>query len=796
MAGNNPNPKQKSIWTTVFSFLIFFTIIGMIVYLTIGRGNNAAFQFSDLDVKQIVFTTDANGERNGVDTADAKTQNSEVYKIFYLNANISRPTVSIVHSVYTEDIYYVSGTYSTNANTTPVTYAATLSKEGADDFKALLTYYNASVANDQNAYKYVTNQTFVEGEQQVTDYSWIWSVISLAIMVGIFFFIFRSLSRGAQGGVMSFNQSRARQSTGSKVRFSDVAGCDEVKNELREVVEYFHSNDKYKKMGAKLPKGILLVGPPGTGKTLLAKAVAGEASVPFYSISGSDFVEMYVGVGAGRVRDMFNTAKKNAPCLIFIDEIDAVGRKRGAGLGGGNDEREQTLNQLLVEMDGFEDNSGVIVMAATNREDVLDPALLRPGRFDRVVTVDLPDKAGREAILKVHSRNKPLAKDINFASIAAVTVGFSGADLANVMNEAAILAVRNNETVISSPDITEAIDRRIAGPAKSTHIEPEEKKQVAFHEAGHAIIGLTLPDADRVQSVSIIPRGRTGGHTLMTPEHDHFLYTKNQLLARITGYLGGRCSEQIFFGDVSTGASDDFQKATRIARSMVTEYGMSPLGPVQYEDPNQDVFLGRDYNNSQKNFSGQVAYEIDQAERKIIEDCYNKAIEIINQRKDDVTLIANALIEKETINDYEIQYLLKNRELPTYETHKKEPEPKTEEEEYTPVNPNNITLIGDYKKWYKEVDQINSHGLKNIVVVVSSKTAAPLSVEEFKHIVTERFPEGKIGAIFITKDDEAKLSADVRVLAEHLEKYSGDKVLYIESDDLSVNTLRSLVKGV
>lgn len=794
MASNNPNPnRQRSIWTTIASFLVFFLAVGLIVYFTIGRSNSASYQFSDLDVRQIAFVKDsATGDNIGVDESSESTKNNKVYDIFYKNASTTQPRVSLVHSVYTDDIYYVSGTYTSGNRS--VSYAGTLSKEGADDFKDLLIFYNETVTSEEG-FKYETGQNFLEGEQQVTDYSWVWSLLSLVVMVVIFFLIFRSLSRGAQGGVMSFNQSRAKQSTGSKVRFSDVAGCDEVKKELREVVEYFHSNEKYKKMGAKLPKGILLVGPPGTGKTLLAKAVAGEASVPFYSISGSDFVEMYVGVGAGRVRDMFNTAKKNAPCLIFIDEIDAVGRKRGAGLGGGNDEREQTLNQLLVEMDGFEDNSGVIVMAATNREDVLDPALLRPGRFDRVVTVDLPDKAGREAILKVHARNKPLAKDINFASIAAVTVGFSGADLANVMNEAAILAVRNNETVISSPDITEAIDRRIAGPAKTTHMEPDEKRQVAFHEAGHAIIGLTLPDADRVQSVSIIPRGRTGGHTLMTPEHDHFLYTKNQLLARITGYLGGRCSEQIFFGDVSTGASDDFQKATRIARSMVTEYGMSPLGPVQYEDPNQDVFLGRDYNNSQRNFSGQVAYEIDQAERKIIEDCYAKAIEIINQRKDDVTLIANALIEKETINDYEIQYLLKNRKLPTYETHKEEAKPEANDD-YKPLNPNNITLIDDYKKWYKEVDQINSHGLKNIVIVASSSTSAPLSVDEFKRVVMERYPDGKIGAIFITKDDEAKLSADVKVLAEHIEKYSGDKVLYIETDDLSVTSLKSLVKGI
>lgn len=786
---NNPNNKKRTGLGAMFIILLFIAIIGIIVGVTINGRSRVDKSFSDVDLVLVKGSSTAKPKPS----VDETNSSGAMYELFYKNAENSKPTLTIAHSVYTDDIYYISGNYTEGTKTR--SYSGTLSKGKAEDLKYLIDAYNVNYGSlSENSFKYVTGKNFAEGEQKVNDYSWIWSLLTLVVLVVCIVFFIRSIGRSGQGGVMNFNQSRAKQSTGSKVRFTDVAGCDEVKNELKEVVEYFHNSDKYKKMGAKLPKGVLLIGPPGTGKTLLAKAVAGEASVPFYSISGSDFVEMYVGVGAGRVRDMFNTAKKNAPCLIFIDEIDAVGRQRGAGLGGGNDEREQTLNQLLVEMDGFEDNSGIIVMAATNREDVLDPALLRPGRFDRTITVDLPDKAGREAILKVHSRNKPLAKDINFASIAAVTVGFSGADLANVMNEAAILAVRNGESVISSPDITEAIDRRIAGPAKKTHMEANEKRQVAFHEAGHAIIGLTLPDADRVQSVSIIPRGRTGGHTLMTPEHDHFLYTKNQLIARITGYLGGRCSEEIFFGDVSTGASDDFQKATRIARSMVTEYGMSPLGPVQYEDPNQDVFLGRDYNNTQKNFSGQVAYEIDQAERKIIEECYAKAKEIITSRIDDVTLIADALIEKETINDYEIQYLLTNRKLPTYETQKVEA-PKGEDD-YTPLNPNNITLIDDYKKWYKEVDKINQHGLHNIVLVVASTSAAPIDKDQFKEIVVSRFPDGKIGAIFITKDDVDKLSASPRVLGEHLEKYSSDKVLYIDTDEMSVETLRDMVKGL
>ena len=428
--------------------------------------------------------------------------------------------------------------------------------------------------------------------------SWLPTILVSVVLIGLSIFLvsrFTKSMKNIDRTQMDFNTSRARKEVNSKVKFSDVAGCDEVKAELVEVVDYFRNADKYTKLGAKLPKGVLLVGPPGTGKTLLAKAVAGEANVAFYSISGSDFVEMYVGVGAGRVRDMFKTAKQNAPCLIFIDEIDAVGRQRGAGLGGGNDEREQTLNQLLVEMDGFNDNSGVIVIAATNRSDILDPALLRAGRFDRQITVDLPDKNGREAILKVHSRNKKVDSSVDFANIANRTVGFSGADLANVMNEAAILAVRAKRNVITTKDIDEAIDRSWSGPARnSVTMSPEEKKQIAYHESGHAIIGLKLPYSDVVQKVTIVPRGRTGGHVLMTPENDRFIMTKNQILARITGYLGGRTSEEIFFGDVSTGASNDIEVATRLARAMVTEYGMSSLGPVQYDQNQGSVFLGRD----------------------------------------------------------------------------------------------------------------------------------------------------------------------------------------------------------
>ena len=498
--------------------------------------------------------------------------------------------------------------------------------------------------------------------------SWLPTILVSVVLIGLSIFLvsrFTKSMKNIDRTQMDFNTSRARKEVNSKVKFSDVAGCDEVKDELVEVVDYFRNADKYTKLGAKLPKGVLLVGPPGTGKTLLAKAVAGEANVAFYSISGSDFVEMYVGVGAGRVRDMFKTAKQNAPCLIFIDEIDAVGRQRGAGLGGGNDEREQTLNQLLVEMDGFNDNSGVIVMAATNRSDILDPALLRAGRFDRQITVDLPDKNGREAILKVHSRNKKVDSSVDFANIANRTVGFSGADLANVMNEAAILAVRAKRNVITTKDIDEAIDRSWSGPARnSVTMSQEEKKQIAYHESGHAIIGLKLPYSDVVQKVTIVPRGRTGGHVLMTPENDRFIMTKNQILARITGYLGGRTSEEIFFGDVSTGASNDIEVATRLARAMVTEYGMSSLGPVQYDQNQGSVFLGRDYNSTQRNFSAQVAYEIDKEIRNIIDECHKQANDILTKYKDDVILMAETLITKETLTAEEIKYLLENRHLP------------------------------------------------------------------------------------------------------------------------------------
>ena len=497
------------------------------------------------------------------------------------------------------------------------------------------------------------------------------SIFPYVILFGGMFWVFKNFN-GAAGGnnkAFEFGNSRAKLERNSKTRFTDVAGADEEKEELTELVAFLKNPKKFTEMGAKIPRGVLLVGPPGTGKTLLARAVAGEANVPFYSISGSEFVEMFVGVGAGRVRDMFKKAKENAPCIIFIDEIDAVGRQRGTGVGGGHDEREQTLNQLLVEMDGFEGNEGVIILAATNRADVLDPALLRPGRFDRQIRVSNPDKRARSQILKVHARNKHFAPDVDFDNIAQRTPGFSGAELANVLNEAALLAVRSGHQMITLSDVDEAIDRVIGGPAKKSRKYTEhERKLVAYHETGHAIIGLTLEDANQVQKVTIVPRGDAGGYNLMTPREETYFSTKKQLLATITGYMGGRTAEEIFFGDVSSGAHNDIEQATRIARMMVTELGMSELGPIKYDSGDNAVFLGRDYSQLSNTHSGQIAFEIDQQVRKIIETAHAQATEIINNNKDKMDIIANALLEHETLNHEQIQSLYNTGKMPeTYD---------------------------------------------------------------------------------------------------------------------------------
>ncbi len=500
------------------------------------------------------------------------------------------------------------------------------------------------------------------------------NVLPFVLMVVLGYVLIKKLAMSNKNSV-DFGRSRARLSNDSdKKSFKDVAGLTEEKQEVEELIDFLKNPKKFQKLGARIPKGVLLVGPPGTGKTLLAKAVAGEANVPFFYISGSDFVELFVGVGASRVRDMFKEAKRSAPCLIFIDEIDAVGRQRGTGLGGGHDEREQTLNQLLTEMDGFGENEGIIIIAATNRPDVLDPALLRPGRFDRQVTINLPDAKAREQILKVHAKNKILDKSVNIKNLSLRTPGFSGADLENLLNEAALLAVRRNKPAISMNEIDEATDRVLMGPAKtSRQITEKEKKLVSIHEAGHAVIGIKLEDANEVHKITIIPRGMAGGYTMMLPKEEKMMVaTKKELLAQITGLLGGRVSEEIFLKEISTGASDDFKKATNIARSMVTEYGMSDLGPMQYEEQQGSVFLGRDYGKA-KNFSDQVALEIDRETRKIIEECYEKAKEIIKNNEALIMLLSEALMKYETLTKEQIEYIVENGDI-NFDIKEEEPE--------------------------------------------------------------------------------------------------------------------------
>ncbi len=490
------------------------------------------------------------------------------------------------------------------------------------------------------------------------------------LLIGLFFLFILSQAQGGGGGgrVMNFGKSKAKMYTEDKkkVRFKDVAGADEEKQELVEVVEFLKDPRKFSAVGARIPKGVLLVGPPGTGKTLLARAVAGEAGTPFFSISGSDFVEMFVGVGASRVRDLFENAKKNAPCIIFIDEIDAVGRQRGAGLGGGHDEREQTLNQLLVEMDGFGANEGIIIIAATNRADILDPALLRPGRFDRQIMVDRPDVKGREAVLHVHARNKPLDDTVDLKTIAMRTPGFSGADLENLLNEAALIAARDDRKSVNQLDIDEAIDRVIAGPAKKSRvISKKERDIVAYHESGHTIIGMVLDDADVVHKVTIVPRGQAGGYAVMLPREDRYFMTKPELFDKITGLLGGRVAEEIIFGEVSTGASNDFQRATNIAHKMITEYGMSEkIGPIQFSSGGGgNVFLGRDIQNEQT-YSDAIAHDIDKEMQNFINYCYERAKKILTENRDKLELVAQTLLEVETLDAKQIKSLFEDGKLP------------------------------------------------------------------------------------------------------------------------------------
>ena len=648
---NTNKPQKKSLFGFIWPYIVIIGFIAMFVFFILGNNGTQTVKLTEVQVAELL-----NSDEKLVNDVSIKRESTivTVYGKYTDTTNDNK--------VYKFEAVIDSVAFDTYTYTTPdgdYTIREIIEHRTHEVDGVELPYYTASNYHVINAYE--TNW-FLE---------WLPTILIVGAGLIIGFVLLSKLSASVNNSnnkAMDFNKSRARREDTSSVRFDDVAGCDEEKAELIELVDYLKDPRKYTRLGAKLPKGVLLVGPPGTGKTLLAKATAGEAGVPFFSISGSDFVELYVGVGAGRVRDMFKKAKQCAPCLIFIDEIDAVGRQRGAGMGGGNDEREQTLNQLLVEMDGFGDNSGIIVMAATNRDDVLDPALLRAGRFDRQITVDLPDRKGREAILKVHARGKQIDPSVDFSNIAKRTTGFSGADLANVINEAAILAVRENKDTIGTREIDEAIDRRIAGPAKNSRSMTEhERKQVAYHEAGHAIIGLTLPYSDKVEKITIVPRGRTGGHVLMGPEEDRFLMTKNELMARIVGYLGGRSSEEIFFDDVSTGAHNDIEVATRIARAMVVEYGMSDLGPIQYEKQSGSVFLGRDYTNNQKNFSTQIAYEIDTEVRRIIDEAHEEAKRVISEHKDDVILLAETLLVVETINDEEIKYLLEHRTLPSLE---------------------------------------------------------------------------------------------------------------------------------
>ncbi len=797
-SGNN-RPASHGYWPLILIGIAFITLVGLLIYFFAFRttsnvkyyGNNAVVYSVDVDNDGTIDSTPEgypdlagyNSTAKEFGSIVVSGSEGELAKLL-LDGKNNKVVLNVILSNQTNEIVYLTGTYnvvSANAKGGFVTekFQATLDRDFYEGYVAKIISHDSY---------YVFGITYATQIETSTDWSWVLPLV-LGVLVVIVLFVFLSRmfrSMGGNGGnpMSGFVNNVAKKQTGSKVRFSDVAGCDECKAELVEMVDYFHATDKYTRLGAKLPHGVLLVGPPGTGKTLLAKAVAGEANVPFYSISGSDFVEMYVGVGASRVRSLFKTAKQNAPCLIFIDEIDAVGRQRGAGLGGGNDEREQTLNELLVEMDGFEDNNGIIVMAATNRDDVLDPALTRPGRFDRRITVDLPDKAGRAAILKVHSRNKKLAPDVSFDNIASRTVGFSGADLANIMNDAAILAVRSNRSAITVADIDEAIDRAISGPAKRSHLEEAERRQVAYHEAGHAVVGIFLPYSDKVQKITIIPRGRTGGHVLMTPEKDRFLMTKNQLLARITGYLGGRTSEEIFFGDVSTGASNDIEVATNIARGMVTEYGMSELGPIQYEKPGGSVFLGRDYNSSQANYSAQTALEIDGQIRLIIEQCHTKCRQLLEEHRDDVTLIAETLIKNETITADQIDYLLKNRELPPVDEH------KIGGDEAQPKNPNNIILYPGYEWYYASLDKILEGNPSRLIVIVATANGVPVNDTAFKNAcVAGAKDPSHIGMLFVDFAKSMRISTSVETFAEHLEAYAGVPTLLIKTDD---NTVRHL----
>ena len=661
--------------SSVFKFLLpYIVILGVIIglFIMVGNGSTQAISLEAQGFEKVVEVQ----KRDGYLVTDYKKKDDpsdDIYfKISFKSVEVEESSTVTgfsgkfelikVENPVIDNSTYVVGVGMLN-NKEKATYSFSFIVSNNDPM--LLDVYRSCESLSEFDVYYQTH----DATSSSLGLTLLINFLPIIIIGVIAFFMFRSFSKqggaGGAGGAFDFGKSTAKEKKDVHVKFNDVAGCEEEKQEMQELVEYLKSPKKFTDMGARIPKGFLLTGQPGTGKTLLAKAVAGEAGVPFYFISGSDFVEMFVGVGASRVRDMFKKAKEHAPSMIFIDEIDAVGRQRGAGLGGGHDEREQTLNQLLVELDGFGENSGVIVIAATNRPDVLDPALLRPGRFDRQIMVGLPDKNGREAILKVHARNKKVSSDVDFSNIASRTPGFSGAQLENVLNEAAILAVRLNKKEITMSDIDEAIDRVIGGPAKKNKlISIKEKNMIAYHESGHAILGLKLQHAQVVQKVTIVPRGQAGGYVLMTPEQDQFLETKGELLDEICGLLGGRICEEVFFDDITTGAHNDIEKATRIARLMVTEFGMSNLGPIQYEKNSGSVFLGRDYTNSQRSFSSEVGKEIDREVRRIIDECYAKAKAIIVENRETVQLIAQTLLIHETLTNEQIVHLVDKGYLP------------------------------------------------------------------------------------------------------------------------------------
>ncbi len=648
--------KSKSSGNSELLFLIFAILVIIGFYFIFSNINTSSPKSYDVGEFIDMLECEVDNAANGYQPGDAEytCEHGEITAIRFEALSNDNP-----------NLYVITGTIVQNSESSSFTLNAYV------NYDTYNYIYELATRTDVNIPATIT---------PLQSFAWITYLISFIFILFFIYVIvsFRRSSGSGKGNEITRNRAKI---TPSNKLFKDVAGCDEEKQELEEVIDFLKNPKKYHDIGARIPKGILLVGPPGTGKTLLAKAVAGEAHVPFFSISGSDFIELYVGTGAGRVRSLFNDARKHAPCLIFIDEIDAIGKQRGTGIGGGNDEREQTLNQILVEMDGFQESTGIILMAATNRPDVLDPALLRPGRFDRRVTVAAPDVIGREEIIKIHVANKKLKDGIKLSDIAKRTPGFVGADLENLVNEAALLAARDNRKIISLQDLDEAIDRVIMGPAKKSKVmSKRERETIAHHEAGHAVIGLKLDNAQIVHKVTIIPRGQAGGYAMMLPENEEsFIKTKQSLLDSITGLLGGRVAEEIIFNEISTGAHNDIQRATQTARSMVTEYGMSSLGAVQYEERSGSVFLGRDYGNT-KNFSDTLALEIDKEVRSIIEECYEIARKVLNENLDLVKKIAEALLEIETLTCDDINDIVKTGKVTWYEEMKVEKAKKAKED--------------------------------------------------------------------------------------------------------------------